>query len=122
MLNVLDLFCGAGGLSEGFKQAGFNVVLGIDNDESSLKTFKLNHSKTETLNKDVSTVTKKDITSKIGNQKINIVIGGPPCQGFSMAGNRSEDDSRNVLFLEYVKYVEYYKPKLFMIENVSYIY
>ena len=92
---VLDLFCGVGGLSEGFKQAGYNIVLGVDNDEDALETFKLNHKETETILGDISKITKKDIENKIGKIKIDIIIGGPPCQGFSMAGRRDPGDSRN---------------------------
>lgn len=118
-VNVLDLFCGAGGLSEGFQQAKFNIVLGIDNDESALKTFKLNHPKSEILEKDMCKVTKKDIISKIGNEKIDLIIGGPPCQGFSLAGRRNPNDPRNTLINNFLKIVSWFKPEIFVIENVQ---
>lgn len=118
-VNVLDLFCGAGGLSEGFQQAGFNVILGIDNDESALRTFKLNHPKSEILKKDVSKIIKKDIISKIGNKKINLIIGGPPCQGFSLAGRRNPNDPRNFLIKKFLRIVSLVKPEIFVIENVQ---
>ena len=118
-LNVLDLFCGAGGLSEGFKQAGFNILLGIDNDESALRTFKLNHSESEFLNKDISKITRKDLISKTKNKKIDFIIGGPPCQGFSMAGRRNPNDPRNFLIKHFLRIVSLIKPKIFVIENVQ---
>jgi DNA (cytosine-5)-methyltransferase 1 len=117
-LNVVDLFCGAGGLSEGFKQAGYNVFVGIDNDALALKTFKRNHPMSEILNKDISKVTKEDILKKTGTSKIDIVIGGPPCQGFSLAGNRDPKDPRNSLIKHYLRLVSQIKPKMFIIENV----
>jgi len=116
---VLDLFCGVGGLSEGFKQAGYNIVLGVDNDEDALETFKLNHKETETILGDISKITKKDIENKIGKIKIDIIIGGPPCQGFSMAGRRDPGDSRNTLIENYLNVVSEINPKLFVIENVK---
>lgn len=118
-LKVLDLFCGAGGLSEGFKRAGFEIVLGIDSDKDALETFKLNHPKSEVICEDVSTITKKEIEEIIGAVKIDIVIGGPPCQGFSMAGRRDPGDSRNILIEQYLNLVSEINPRLFVIENVK---
>lgn len=118
-LNVLDLFCGAGGLSTGFKQAGFNIILGVDNDEDALETFKLNHSESKIICGDVSNITKKDIKDVIGNIKIDIIIGGPPCQGFSMAGRRDPRDERNTMIEKYLNLVSKLNPKLFVIENVK---
>lgn len=118
-LNVLDLFCGAGGLSEGFKQAGYNIVLGIDNDKDALETFRLNHTETETIFGDISNITKRDIEEKIGKVEIDIIIGGPPCQGFSMAGRRDPGDSRNTLIENYLNLMSEINPKLFVIENVK---
>ena len=117
-INVLDLFCGAGGLSCGFEKAGFNILLGIDSDEHSLKTFKKNHPQSEIISGDISKVTPKEILVKINNKPIDIIIGGPPCQGFSMAGNRNPLDPRNNLILNYLQLVINLKPKVFVIENV----
>lgn len=118
-MNVLDLFCGAGGLSCGFKQAGFNIVLGIDHDEKAIKTFKANHSDSEIICGDISKIKKEDILKKIKNQKIDIIIGGPPCQGFSRAGKRLPNDPRNLLVKQYLRMVSILKPKLFVLENVQ---
>jgi DNA (cytosine-5)-methyltransferase 1 len=117
-LKVLDLFCGAGGLSEGFKQAGFEIVLGIDNDKDALETFKLNHPESKTFCGDISKLTKKEIRNIIGDIEIDMIIGGPPCQGFSMAGRRDPGDSRNTLIEQYLNLVSQINPKLFVIENV----
>ncbi len=118
-MKVLDLFCGAGGLSEGFKQAGFEIVLGIDIDKDALETFRLNHKESKILCGDISKITKKEIEEVIGKTKIDIIIGGPPCQGFSMAGRRDPGDSRNTLMEQYLNLVSEINPKLFVIENVK---
>src|SRR3989344_1744061 len=116
-INTLDLFCGAGGLSEGFKEAGFNVLLGVDTNKIALETFKLNHTKSKILCKDISKVSGKEIR-KIVNKKIDIIIGGAPCQGFSMAGKRDPTDKRNFLIKHFIRIVSEVKPKFFIIENV----
>lgn len=117
--NVIDLFCGAGGLSYGFEDAGCNVILGIDNDKLALKTFIANHKNAKCLCCDISQINyANEIKNVIGNTKIDLIVGGPPCQGFSIAGQRNFDDPRNKLYLSYIKLVEQIKPKAFIIENV----
>lgn len=116
---VIDLFCGAGGLSEGFRQAGFSSILGIDVDKSVLETFALNHKGAETIFGDISEITKRQITDKIKRKRVDLVIGGPPCQGFSLAGRRNPDDPRNKLVQEFLRIVKEFKPKFFVIENVQ---
>lgn len=119
-MNVLDLFSGAGGLSYGFEMAGFNILLGIDNDEAALNTFKLNHKDSQTLNCDITKVTyENEIKSLIGNKKIDVIVGGPPCQGMSLSGPRKFEDPRNRLYLSYIRLVKEIKPKAFVIENVT---
>ncbi len=117
--NVIDLFCGAGGLSYGFEQAGYEILLGIDNDELALKTFTQNHKNAKSLCRDITKIDGvsaiKDI---IGDKKVDLIIGGPPCQGFSIAGSRNFDDPRNKLYLSYIKLVEEIMPTAFIIENV----
>jgi len=117
-LNVIDIFCGCSGLSTGFSNEHFNVLLGIDFFESALKTFKKNHRDSKTLNKDMKKVTKKEIKKIIGDEKIHVIVGGPPCQGFSMAGKRQPNDPRNSLFMEYVRIVKELNPEFFVMENV----
>ena len=117
--NVIDLFCGCGGLSYGFESAGFNVLLGIDNDEKALETFELNHKGAKTICGDITAISYEvDIRTLIGEEQIDVIIGGPPCQGMSLSGPRKFDDPRNRLYLSYIRLVEEIKPKAFVIENV----
>ena len=119
LTNIIDLFSGAGGLSYGFEMAGCNVLLGIDNDEAALNTFKLNHKGSQILNCDITEVSyERDIKSLIGDKKVDVIVGGPPCQGMSLSGPRKFDDPRNSLYLSYIRLVKEIKPKAFVIENV----
>ena len=115
---VLDLFSGCGGLSLGFEDANFEVVLGIDNWSDALKTFSFNHKKSKVILQDLSKadIKKLIITHKI--QDIDVIIGGPPCQGFSIAGKRIVDDERNLLYKSFLKFVELLQPRAFLMENV----
>lgn len=118
-MNAIDLFCGAGGLSKGFMDAGFDIIVGVDNDKDALNTFALNHNGAVAINEDLS---KKETFEKIkeiaGNRSIDVIIAGPPCQGFSLTGPRKFDDERNKLYLAVLEMVKQYKPKGFIIENV----
>lgn len=119
--NVLDLFSGAGGLSRGFMDAGYNVVLGVDFDDAALKTFKANHGKSEAMKLDLFDHSNIDkITEYLERNKFNIdvLVGGPPCQGFSVAGPRNMDDKRNSLYLAMVKLADILKPQAVILENV----
>ncbi|MCI7358586.1 MAG: DNA cytosine methyltransferase [Parabacteroides sp.] len=116
--NVLDLFCGCGGLSLGFEEAGYNVLLGIDIWEDALKTYAYNHKHNKTLCADMSTLRGEDVKDIIGDNSVDVIIGGPPCQGFSIAGKRIVNDDRNKLYKGFVRMVEYFKPKAFVMENV----
>lgn len=118
-MNVIDLFSGAGGLSYGFESAGFNVLLGIDNDKKALETFEFNHKGAKSICGDITKITYEgDIKPLIGDKSIDVIIGGPPCQGMSLSGPRKFDDPRNKLYLSYIRLVEEIKPKAFVIENV----
>ena len=117
-LNIIDLFCGAGGLSLGFSKEGFNVLLGADFSERALKTYSKNHPNSKILNKDMKEITEEEIKGIIENKKIHGIIGGPPCQGFSMAGKRQPNDPRNSLFMEYVRLIRKLNPDFFIMENV----
>lgn len=116
--NVIDLFCGCGGFSLGFENAGFDVLLGIDNWNDALKTFQHNHKKSKILLADLSMLEPSETIDLLGDKSVDIVIGGPPCQGFSIAGKRIVDDSRNKLYRNFVHFVDFYKPKAFVMENV----
>lgn len=116
---VLDLFAGCGGLSYGFEQAGYSVLAGIDNWDDALKTFKYNHRSADIYNLDLFDFDLKEFEQKANYKgKVDIIVGGPPCQGFSIAGHRLKDDPRNSLYKAFVDFVEYYKPKVFLLENV----
>lgn len=117
-LSVLDLFCGCGGLSLGFNQAGYETLLGIDSWEDAIKTFNSNHQNSNGIVANLIDVTPEEIYKKTGIKNVDIVIGGPPCQGFSIAGKRVIDDERNKLYKSFVKFVEFYRPKAFLMENV----
>lgn len=118
-LNVIDLFCGAGGLSCGFERAGFNILLGIDNDKKALETFEANHNGSKSICGDITKISyESDIKPLIGEKTIDVIIGGPPCQGFSLSGPRNFDDPRNKLYLSYIRLVEEIKPRAFVVENV----
>ncbi|PIS40041.1 MAG: DNA (cytosine-5-)-methyltransferase [Candidatus Nealsonbacteria bacterium CG08_land_8_20_14_0_20_36_22] len=115
---IIDLFSGCGGLSFGLQKAGFDVLLGVDNWEESLKTFAVNHKRSKILTGDISKIKTKEIINTINGQIPTLVVGGPPCQGFSLSGPRNFYDNRNRLYLEFIRIVKDLKPEGFIIENV----
>ena len=119
-MKVIDLFAGCGGFSTGFMQAGFHVSKAVEVDVSIANTYQLNHPDANTLVADIGTIDNLDNFSE---GEADIIIGGPPCQGFSMAGARIRggfiDDPRNYLFKHYFNIVKIVKPKIFIIENVK---
>lgn len=117
-MNIIDLFAGCGGLSLGFEMAGFNIPLAIEKDEWASETYKRNHPNTNVITGDITKIHDLDL---ILNNDICIdgIIGGPPCQGFSLSGNRDKNDPRNSLFMEFVRFVKFYKPRFFVMENVT---
>ena len=118
-MNAIDLFAGCGGLSKGFMDAGFNIVVGVDNDQAALNTFALNHNGAKALKADLSKQETFDEIKRIaGEREIDVIIAGPPCQGFSLTGPRNFDDPRNKLYLAVLEMVKQYQPKGFIIENV----
>ena len=113
MLSVNDFFSGCGGLSQGFKEAGFKIQVAVDKEEAFLKTFSHNFGGSQTKNLDLGDDNVlKDIP------KADIIIGGPPCQGFSLTGPRNIDDPRNKLYLSVFKSLKLTNPKAFVVENV----
>ena len=115
---VIDLFCGCGGLSYGFIEAGYNVLLGIDHWKDAIVTFENTHKNAKGIVADLFDETPVNISKKTGITSIDVIIGGPPCQGFSIAGKRIIDDERNQLYKSFVSFVEHYQPKVFLMENV----
>lgn len=114
-LNVVDLFCGCGGTTQGLKKV-FNVVCGIDIWDKAIESYKQNHNHMS-LCKDLQNFSPQELDKLLGID-VDILWGSPPCQGFSMAGKRDKKYPRNSLFMEFYKYLNYYKPKAFMMENV----
>lgn len=119
MFNTVDLFCGAGGFTEGFRKAGgFNNLFAVDFDLKAIETLAYNHNNIAGICADVSDLDSKALAKLTKRKKVDVVIGGPPCQGFSLAGRRLPDDPKNKLFLEYVRIVRELKPKVVVFENV----
>ena len=125
--NFIDLFCGAGGFSAGLEMAGLNCIGGIDNVERTVKTHQLNHKDSVSLCADMREIEPEEFHKMIGYKKVDVIIGGPPCPTFSTIGHAKiqsvtgEDvskDPRNELFLDYLKYIEYFEPEIFVMENV----
>ena len=115
---VIDLFAGVGGLSLGFELAGFDVVLGNEYDESIAEAYKLNHPTTKMIVADIKDLPIEETFAKYRN-KVDVIIGGPPCQGFSQKGQRKTiHDERNFLFEYFVSVVNYLRPNYFVMENV----
>lgn len=118
--NAVDLFCGAGGLSRGFEWAGINTIAANDNFPAACLTYKKNNPNTVLVEGDITnTVIKRELFDSIKNRSVDIVIGGPPCQGFSNAGKRLIDDPRNFLYKEFVEIVKMIKPSIVLMENVE---
>ena len=121
----IDLFSGAGGLSLGFSKRNFRNIFSIDIDPVFCKTYKRNFPTHRLIQKDITSIRDEEITSLVGDTKIDVIIGGPPCQGFSMAGNvgrRFIDDPRNHLFKEFARFISIIHPDVFLMENVARLY
>ena len=118
-MEIIDLFSGIGGLSLGFERAGFHVISAIDMWPDAIKTY--NHNRKEKVGQviTVEEFNESILPALLKKQKVNGIIGGPPCQGFSMVGTRDEEDDRNNLYLQYVRFVDVVKPKFFILENVK---
>ena len=116
--NVVDLFSGAGGLSQGFRQAGYNILAGVDFDDAALNTYQHNFEGAKALKEDLFNAEEAmvDIQNQIGREtNVDVIIAGPPCQGFSLTGSRDINDTRNKLYLAAVQAVEYFEPRSFLI-------
>lgn len=124
-LKYIDLFCGSGGMSLGFERAGFHNIFSIDFNKDCCETYLKNFPGSTVINKEISKLSEKEIKKLIGRKKVDVIIGGPPCQGFSMAGNIGRkflDDPRNYLFKEFARVVAIVKPTCIVIENVARLY
>lgn len=126
-LNAIDLFSGAGGLHIGFENAGFNIELCIDNNDLVERTHRRNFPNIPMINRDIKYVSSDEIKGYLKDGKVDVVIGGPPCQGFSTIGKRvssdpekrAKHDPRNELVLTYAKLIRELRPKFILMENVK---
>ena len=124
--NVIDLFCGAGGSSTGFKLAGFNLVGALDNNQKAAATHKLNYPECMTVVGDIEKINPIEFDTLIERQEVDVLIGSPPCQTFSTLsqgkikslGKVIKEDIRNYYYKNYLDYVSYFRPKIFLMENV----
>lgn len=118
-LQVIDLFSGAGGLSYGFEEAGYEIELAIEKDAWAVDTYKENHINHNIIEVDITQLDDSYFQKYKG--KIDIVMGGPPCQGFSIAASnrRKKDDIRNTLYQHFLRVVDVIQPKAVLIENVK---
>jgi DNA (cytosine-5)-methyltransferase 1 len=118
----LDLFSGVGGLSEGMHQAGFKTQLAFEIDDIASKAYKLNHTRTKVITKDIQKVKIAEVKRQLKGKKIHLLAGCPPCQGFSTLRTLNKrtpvKDDRNELIKEYVRFVRALKPYTIMMENV----
>ncbi|MDK2748123.1 MAG: DNA cytosine methyltransferase [Brevundimonas sp.] len=121
---VLDLFSGAGGIAHGFAQAGYRIIGGLDHFQSALNSFEANIPGSRGMMRDLRDPDLTDVQEFVGNTSIDVIVGGPSCQGFSTSGGlsrtsgRDEDDPRNQLFLNYLGMVEELRPSWIVFENV----
>ncbi|MEB3230755.1 MAG: DNA cytosine methyltransferase [Leptolyngbyaceae bacterium] len=120
-LTAISLFCGAGGCSLGFKQAGYEILFASDIDPLAIQTYNTNFSTAKGIEVDIRKLDFSKVLFKSGLAigELDILIGGPPCQGFSTAGMRFWDDPRNNLLKNYISAIKYIKPKWFLMENVE---
>jgi len=118
---AISLFCGAGGCSLGFKQAGYSILYANDKDVAAVETYKKNFPETLCSHEDINNLDFNEVMTTVGLQsgELDILIGGPPCQGFSTAGTRFWDDPRNHLLKSYVRALKTINPKWFIMENVE---
>ena len=126
-LTFIDLFCGCGGFSLGMERAGFDCLAAVDFNSEAVTVFQKNFSHVPYgLEKDLTQFRPKEMAKLLGTDCVDVIVGGPPCQGFSTvrqvdganSGTRMVHDDRRYLYREFLRYVEYFQPKVFVMENV----
>lgn len=126
-LTCIDLFCGCGGFSLGMERAGFTVLAAIDFNPEAISVFRKNFPKVpHALHKDLTKFLPPELATLIGNQEVDVIVGGPPCQGFSTVrqrdgannGPRMVEDKRRFLYQDFIRHVGFFRPKVFVMENV----
>lgn len=127
-MNAIDLFAGAGGLSIALQESGFRILLANEINSRFAETHNHNFPNVPLIEKDINDLTGEDIRGVIGDQEVDLIVGGPPCQGFSIFGKRRfintqeydpHQDPRNFLVYQYIRIVKELKPKFFFMENVK---
>ena len=126
-LTYLDLFSGCGGFSLGLEWAELKCLAAIDFNDAAIETFRANHPDVRhALVRDLTIFDPQQLDALIAPERVDLIVGGPPCQGFSKArqvdganhGERLVHDARRDLYQEFLRYVKYYQPKVFIMENV----
>jgi DNA (cytosine-5)-methyltransferase 1 len=125
-LTFIDLFCGCGGFSLGLTRAGFKGLAAIDFNREAIQVFQANFKDVpQILERDLTAFSPAELETLIGTSEVDLIVGGPPCQGFSTArqvdganhGERLKDDPRRHLYKEFLRHVAHFKPKVFVMEN-----
>ncbi|MHA1677592.1 MAG: DNA cytosine methyltransferase, partial [Promethearchaeota archaeon] len=117
---VIDLFSGCGGFSQGFLKENFEILAANEFWRPAAETYKFNHKSTILIEEDIRLPeTKEKLYTIVKNKKVNVIIGGPPCQGYSVAGNRNPDDPRGKLYNDFIEIIDNIKPDFFVMENVK---
>ena len=119
VFNFIDIFSGCGGFSTGLEMAGHKCLLGVDFDKYAIESFAHNHKFAKTFLGDIKQLSRQKLKDLIDIESVDMVVGGPPCQGFSTVGKGDADDDRNSLFHEFVRIVKITKPKVILFENVT---
>jgi DNA (cytosine-5)-methyltransferase 1 len=117
--NFIDLFSGCGGLSCGLEMAGHKCLLGVDANKDAIKSFAANHKHAAVYLGDIKKLKEKQLKQLLKGKSVDMVVGGPPCQGFSTVGKGEVEDERNLLFIDFVRIVKMTKPKIILFENVT---
>ncbi len=115
----IDLFSGCGGLSSGLEMAGHRCLLGVDANKEAIQSFAANHQEAAVYLGDIKKLSEKKLKELLRGQKVDMVVGGPPCQGFSTVGKGVVEDQRNLLFKEFIRIVKATNPKVILFENVT---
>ena len=118
-IKVLSLFTGAGGFDIGFKAKGFKIILASDVWDKAQETYNYNYPKIPFLKSDIRLISKETIMSLTKGEVPDVIIGGPPCQGFSVMGDKNTGDPRNELYEEYLRLISDLDPKCFVFENIK---
>ena len=118
-LKAIDLFAGGGGLTVGLKRAGFDVVAAVELDKHACATYRANHGEVSLLEMDIKEVSGDQLRELAGVEKIDLLAGCPPCQGFTSLNRKGEDDPRNKLVLQMSRLAEEVRPRAIMMENVA---